>query len=221
MCDQYTVTAMITAAVILVLLPAFLMSAETKIVPRAPMPPVTPSTEFILFDITTEKSSSYVETVLKDIEDLIIYKYKVIGVGRYLVLVYNDQSTDLKTLELPGQVKQYPVVHIYTYFANFRAEWREPDFSYIPDGNLTFVERTLELDDMNSDQFKAIMDYQASIQIPLPLSHIFVPAGFFPVKFFFFMNTPDAVVSRLFTESADIFGGPGTVHVQAQKIMNF
>ncbi|KAK7476753.1 hypothetical protein BaRGS_00031980 [Batillaria attramentaria] len=97
MCDQYTVTAMITAAVILVLLPAFLMSAETKIVPRAPMPPVTPSTEFILFDITTEKSSSYVETTLKDIEDLIIYKYKV-----RLLHVYNELFHLMVNLLLDG-----------------------------------------------------------------------------------------------------------------------
>ncbi|KAK7483791.1 hypothetical protein BaRGS_00025007 [Batillaria attramentaria] len=64
----------------------------------------------------------------------------------------NDQSKALRLLTMPCDVKveQYPVMDLYTYLSYFRpVKQTEETFSYIPDNDLTFVERTWDLNGMS------------------------------------------------------------------------
>ncbi|KAK7469553.1 hypothetical protein BaRGS_00036459, partial [Batillaria attramentaria] len=109
----------------------------------------------------------------------------VTGKRRHLFLVEDNGA--LRDVDMPedADVTVYPVEHATDYAGLFGVKLGKRLLSPLPDGNLTFVERTWSAEGLSSSQYRAVMkQHLLDVQMTVPAfhPHVYVALGYLPQK---------------------------------------
>nr|KAG5688468.1 hypothetical protein BaRGS_011906 [Batillaria attramentaria] len=172
-----------------------------------------PIQELFLFDISTRRSQpSTLKNAFADVNVTVYNSFKVTGKRRHLFLVEDNGA--LRDVDMPedADVTVYPVEHATDYAGLFGVKLGKRLLSPLPDGNLTFVERTCVRNGKQSSETSR----PASVVLIRDVQKTFVSFE----KVFFFMNLKPNGVARVHLTSNDAYGGPGAVNVVVHRIHN-